>query len=33
MVGLISHVNEMRSRIPCQVEIVKTSSGSKIVMP
>jgi exonuclease SbcC len=33
MVGLISHVPEMRSRIPCQVEIVKTSSGSKIVMP
>jgi exonuclease SbcC len=33
MVGLISHVSEMRSRIPCQVEIVKTSSGSKIVMP
>jgi exonuclease SbcC len=33
MVGLISHVPEMRSRIPCQVEIVKTPSGSKIVMP
>ncbi|MDR2303132.1 MAG: AAA family ATPase [Treponema sp.] len=33
MVGLISHVPEMRSRIPCQVEIIKTASGSKIVMP
>ena len=33
MVGLISHVGELRSRIPCQVEIVKTDSGSKIKMP
>jgi exonuclease SbcC len=33
MVGLISHVAEMRSRIPCQVEVIKTPSGSKIVMP
>ena len=30
MVGLISHVGELRSRIPCQVEVVKTSSGSRI---
>ncbi|MDR3191433.1 MAG: AAA family ATPase [Treponema sp.] len=30
MVGLISHVGEMRSRIPCRVEIVKTGSGSRI---
>jgi exonuclease SbcC len=29
-VGLISHVGEMRSRIPCRVEIVKTGSGSRI---
>jgi exonuclease SbcC len=31
MVGLISHVADMRSRIPCQVEVVKTGSGSKIL--
>jgi exonuclease SbcC len=31
MVGLISHVGEMRSRIPCRVEVVKTGSGSKIL--
>jgi exonuclease SbcC len=30
MVGLISHVGELRSRIPCQVEVVKTSAGSHI---
>ena len=30
MVGLISHVGEMRSRIPCQVEVVKTATGSRI---
>jgi exonuclease SbcC len=32
MVGLISHVAELRSRIPCKVEVVKSSSGSKITM-
>jgi exonuclease SbcC len=31
MVGLISHVGELRSRIPCRVEVVKTGSGSKIL--
>jgi exonuclease SbcC len=31
MVGLISHVADMRSRIPCQVEVVKTGSGSTIL--
>ncbi|MDR0641158.1 MAG: AAA family ATPase [Treponema sp.] len=31
MVGLISHVGEMRSRIPCRVEVVKTAVGSKIL--
>jgi exonuclease SbcC len=31
MVGLISHVGEMSSRIPCRVEVVKTSTGSRIV--
>jgi exonuclease SbcC len=31
MVGLISHVADMRSRIPCQVEVVKTASGSTIL--
>ena len=31
MVGLISHVGELRSRIPCRVEVVKTESGSTII--
>jgi exonuclease SbcC len=31
MVGLISHVGELRSRIPCRVEVLKTGSGSKIL--
>jgi exonuclease SbcC len=31
MVGLISHVGDLRSRIPCRVEVVKTGSGSKIL--
>ncbi|MDR0402261.1 MAG: AAA family ATPase [Treponema sp.] len=31
MVGLISHVGEMRSRIPSKVEVIKTVSGSRIV--
>ncbi|GHV65216.1 nuclease SbcCD subunit C [Spirochaetia bacterium] len=30
MVGLISHVGEMRSRIPCRVEVIKTGQGSRI---
>jgi exonuclease SbcC len=30
MVGLISHVGEMRSRIPCRVEVIKSGSGSRI---
>jgi exonuclease SbcC len=30
MVGLISHVGEMKSRIPCRVEVIKTASGSAI---
>ncbi|MDR0498061.1 MAG: nuclease SbcCD subunit C, partial [Treponema sp.] len=30
MVGLISHVSELRSRVPCQVEVIKTDTGSKI---
>jgi exonuclease SbcC len=30
MVGLISHVGEMRSRIPSRIEIIKSGSGSKI---
>ena len=33
MVGLISHVGEMRSRIPCRVEVIKTASGSRIEIP
>jgi exonuclease SbcC len=32
MVGLISHVGEMRSRIPSRIEVVKSTSGSKIVI-
>jgi exonuclease SbcC len=30
MVGIISHVGELRSRIPCRVEVEKTSAGSRI---
>ena len=33
MVGLISHVGEMRSRIPCRVEVLKTAAGSRIEIP
>jgi exonuclease SbcC len=31
MVGLISHVGELRSRIPCRIEVIKTAAGSKII--
>jgi exonuclease SbcC len=30
MVGLISHVGEMRSRIPSRIDVIKTGSGSRI---
>jgi exonuclease SbcC len=30
MVGLISHVGEMKSRIPSRIEVLKSGSGSKI---
>ncbi|WP_010253870.1 AAA family ATPase [Treponema primitia] len=30
MVGLISHVGEMRSRIPSRIDVIKTGSGSTI---
>ncbi|MFP3041987.1 AAA family ATPase [Treponema primitia] len=30
MVGLISHVGEMRSRIPSRIDLIKTGSGSRI---
>jgi exonuclease SbcC len=30
MVGLISHVGEMRSRIPSRIDVVKTRSGSRV---
>jgi exonuclease SbcC len=30
MVGLISHVGEMRSRIPSRIEVIKSGSGSRI---
>ncbi len=30
MVGLISHVGEMRTRIPSQIEVLKTGTGSSI---
>jgi exonuclease SbcC len=32
MVGLISHVGEMRSRIPSRIEVIKSGSGSKIII-
>ncbi|GHT85396.1 nuclease SbcCD subunit C [Spirochaetia bacterium] len=32
MVGLISHVGEMRSRIPSRIEVIKTGAGSRIEM-
>ncbi|GHU25022.1 nuclease SbcCD subunit C [Spirochaetia bacterium] len=32
MVGLISHVSEMRSRIPSQIEIKKSNSGSRVII-
>ncbi|MDR1929560.1 MAG: hypothetical protein LBQ44_02920 [Treponema sp.] len=31
MVGLISHVGEMRNRIPSKAEVIKSASGSKIL--
>ena len=30
MAGLISHVGELRSRIPCHVEVIKGGAGSRI---
>ena len=30
MVGLISHVGEMRSRIPSRIDVIKTRSGSRV---
>ena len=33
MVGLISHVSELRARIPRHIEVVKSASGSKIITP
>ncbi|MDR0377908.1 MAG: AAA family ATPase [Spirochaetaceae bacterium] len=30
MVGLISHVGELRSRIPSRIEVIKSGSGSRI---
>ena len=30
MVGLISHVGELRSRVPCHVEVIKSGAGSRI---
>jgi exonuclease SbcC len=32
MVGLISHVGEMRSRIPSRIDVIKTGSGSRIAL-
>jgi exonuclease SbcC len=32
MVGLISHVGEMRSRIPSRIDVIKTGAGSKIAV-
>ncbi|MDR2633745.1 MAG: AAA family ATPase [Treponema sp.] len=30
MVGLISHVGELRSRIPCRIEVIKSMAGSSL---
>jgi len=32
MVGLISHVNEMKSRIPSKIEVIKSKGGSEILI-
>lgn len=32
MVGLISHVTEMRSRIPSHIEVKKTAAGSQLII-
>jgi exonuclease SbcC len=32
LVGLVSHVGELRQRIPAQVEVRKTRSGSDLVL-
>jgi exonuclease SbcC len=32
MVGLISHVGEMRTRIPSRIEVIKSGSGSTVVI-
>jgi exonuclease SbcC len=32
VVGLVSHVDEMRSRIPAQLHVVRTESGSRLEM-
>jgi exonuclease SbcC len=32
-VGLVSHVSDLRDRIPVQLEIVKTRGGSRIRTP
>ena len=32
MVGLISHVGEMKNRIPSKIEVEKTNRGSKILI-
>lgn len=32
VVGLVSHVDEMRSRIPAQLHVIRTDSGSRVEM-
>ena len=32
MVGLVSHVAEMRTRIPSRVEVIKTHAGSSLAL-
>jgi exonuclease SbcC len=32
VVGLVSHVSELRQRIPAQVEVTKTRAGSDVVL-
>ena len=31
MIGIISHVDELKERIESQIEVVKTSTGSRIM--
>jgi exonuclease SbcC len=32
MIGIISHVTELRERVPARLEVVKTNQGSRLVV-